>query len=271
MNEQGAGVILSIIYRFTISTGACSIWLLVKYVDWPLIILKRRFRIMKKILVCIIFASLAFNSGGAIAAKKGKQASVPAGLDTTEASHLTFMREEEKLARDVYLTLAALYPDQGVFSRIATRAEQTHTDTMRDKLDQYNLPDPNPETNNLPSSLGVFTGDEWGWYFMDKFALLTAKGGVSELDALYVGAFIEELDMHDIAICPQVMIDRGFSSPCGLAYTDEGALQTAYSALISGSESHLRSYVGQIEAVIGVGNYVAQYLTQAEIDAILER
>jgi len=39
-------------------------------------------------------------------------------LDATEASHLTFMREEEKLARDVYLTLAELYPNQMVFSRI---------------------------------------------------------------------------------------------------------------------------------------------------------
>jgi len=193
------------------------------------------------------------------------------GLDATEASHLTFMREEEKLARDVYLTLADLYPDQRVFNQIATRAEQTHTDTMRDKLDQFNLHDPNPNTNELPSSIGVFTGDEWGWYFTEKFALLTAKGEVSELDALYVGAFIEELDMHDIVVCPQVMIDRGFSSPCGLEYTDERSLQTAYSALVSGSESHLRAYVGQIEAFIGVGNYVAQYLTQAEVDAILGR
>ncbi len=193
------------------------------------------------------------------------------GLDATEISHLTFMREEEKLARDVYLTLAELYPEQQVFSNIATRAEQTHTDTMRDKLDQFNLPDPNPATNELPSSLGIFTGDEWGWYFTEKFALLTAKAEISEQDALYVGAFIEELDMHDIAVCPQIMIDRGFSSPCGLEYTDETALQTAYSALISGSESHLRAYVGQIEAVIGVGNYEAQYLTQAEVDAILGR
>ena len=94
------------------------------------------------------------------------------------------MREEEKLARDVYLTLADLYPDQRVFSRIATRAEQTHTDTMRDKLDQFNLPDPNPRTNKLPSIIGKFTGDEWGWYFKEKFALLTAKGEVSELEAL---------------------------------------------------------------------------------------
>lgn len=41
MNEQGPGVILLIIYRFTISTGACSIWLPVKYVDWPFLKLKQ--------------------------------------------------------------------------------------------------------------------------------------------------------------------------------------------------------------------------------------
>lgn len=226
---------------------------------------------MKKILLCMILVPLAFSTGGAIADKKGERAQKSVGLDSTEASHLTFMREEEKLARDVYLTLADLYPDQKVFGRIATRSEQTHADTMRDKLDQYNLPDPNPKTNELPSSLGVFMGEEWGWYFTEKFALLTAKGEVSELDALYVGAFIEELDMQDIAVCPQVMIDRGFPSPCGLEYTDESALQTAYTSLISGSESHLRAYVGQIEAVIGVGNYKAQYLTQAEVNAILGR
>ena len=193
------------------------------------------------------------------------------GLDATEASHLTFMREEEKLARDVYLTLAELYPNQNTFNQIATRSEQTHTDTMRDRLDHFNLPDPNPNTNNLPDSLGIFTGDEWGWYFSEKFTLLTTKAKESEIAALYVGALIEELDMHDIAVCPQIMIDRGYSSPCGLQYTDEPAIQTAYSALISGSESHLRAYVGKIEAVEGVGNYKAQYLTQEEVDAILGR
>ena len=227
---------------------------------------------MKKLLVYMIFFSLTFSLGGANAAKgKGGGETISTALDAAEASHLTFMREEEKLARDVYLTLAELYPNQRVFSRIATRSEQTHADTMRDKLDQFNLPDPNPDTNNLPDSLGVFTGNEWGWHFTENFLSLTAKGAISELDALYVGALIEELDMHDIAVCPQVMVDRGFSSPCGLEYTDEDALKTAYSALISGSESHLRAYVGQIEAVIGVGNYEAQYLTQAEVDAILGR
>lgn len=215
-------------------------------------------------------ASLMTVAGTAVAAG-GNGGGGSTGLDVNEASHLTFMREEEKLARDVYLTFANMYPGQGVFANIATTSEQTHTDTMRDQLASYGLPDPNPATNNLPSSIGVFTGDEWGWYFTEKFLALTAAGAVGELEALYAGAFIEELDMHDIADCPQVMVDAGYNDPCGLSYTDENGLINAYSSLIDGSENHLRSYVGQIEAFIGVGNYTAQYLSQAEVDAILGR
>ncbi len=195
-------------------------------------------------------------------------------LDAAEETHLIFMREEEKLARDVYLTFASMYPSQGVFSNIATSSEQTHTDTMRDKLAQFNVADPNPDTNNLPASLGVFTGATYGAYFTEKFALLTGWGANSELDALYAGAFIEELDMHDIVECPAVIVemDNGIGEGgCGLNYTDETALINSYNSLVDGSENHLRAYVGQIEAVIGVGNYQAQYLTQAEVDAILGR
>ncbi len=192
-------------------------------------------------------------------------------LDSIEQSHLSFMREEEKLARDVYLTLADYYPNQPVLSNIATGSEQAHTDTVKAKLDQYNVPDPNPDTNNLPASIGVFTGAEWGAYFDSKFKALTGLGQESELAALYVGAFIEELDMKDIGICPQIMIDNGYPSPCGLQYTDETGIQNAYNSLISGSENHLRSFVGQIEAIEGEGTYQAQYLTQEEVDIILGR
>lgn len=192
-------------------------------------------------------------------------------LDATEVSHLTFMREEEKLARDVYLTFSQMYPAQSVFGSIGTMSEQTHTDTMRDKLTQYSLPDPNPDTNNLPGSIGLFYGQEWGDYFSEKFNQLIDKGSVSELDALYVGAFIEELDMNDIAVCPKVMVDAGYPQVCGLNYTDARGLQRSYANLINGSENHLRAFVGQIEAVIGVGNYKAQYLSQADVDAILGR
>jgi len=223
-----------------------------------------------------LLVSLAMISTDLFAGKGGKRGqrgseAVKTMLDRNEASHLTFMREEEKLARDVYLTFAAMYPEQTVFNRIATRSEQTHTDVMRDNLDSYQLEDPNPDTNNLPESIGVFTGDEWGWYFTEKFNALVIQGENSELDALYAGAFIEELDMHDIAVCPEVMVNEGYNNPCGLEYTDESGLINAYRSLINGSENHLRSYVGKIEAIIGVGNYEAQYLSQSEVDKILGR
>ena len=198
---------------------------------------------------------------------------VAGNLDYNEETHMVFMREEEKLARDVYLTLAQMYPTSSVFQTIAQNSEQQHTDTMLSKLVQYGLPDPNPNTNNLPSSIGVFTGPDYGTYFSEKFSYLVAKGSESELDALYVGAFIEELDMHDIIMCPTIITQlKGIAeNQCGLTYTDEKALINSYNSLVSGSENHLRSYVGQIEAIIGVGNYVAQYLPQATVNAILGR
>jgi hypothetical protein len=225
--------------------------------------------VVLSLTITAFVATDAIAKGGKSSGNNSTDSSTP--LDVNEASHLTFMREEEKLARDVYLTFAKRWPEQPVFYNIATKSEQTHTDTMRDKLVQYNVEDPNPDTNNLPESLGVFTGEVWGKYFTEKFTALTDQGNISELDALYAGAFIEELDMHDIADCPEVMTDAGYHDPCGLNYTDEIGLINAYSFLIDGSENHLRTYVGQIEAVEGNCTYEAQYLSQEEVDAILGR
>ena len=195
-------------------------------------------------------------------------------FDYNEETHLVFMREEEKLARDVYLTLADMYPGSSVFQNIAETSEQTHTDTMKAKLDQYGVADPNPDTNNLPAAIGVFTGADYGAYFTEKFNILVNCPANSEHDAQYAGASIEELDMHDIVLCPKAIVeaDNGVGDEeCGLTYTDENPIINTYESLLAGSENHLRSYVGQIEAIIGAGNYVAQYLPQETVDAILGR
>ncbi|HAK59300.1 MAG TPA: hypothetical protein DCO77_02805 [Nitrospiraceae bacterium] len=195
-------------------------------------------------------------------------------LDAGETTHLIFMREEEKLARDVYLTLATLYPDEPSFSTIAEGSEQTHTDTVRDMLEKYGIPDPNPDANILPDSIGVFTGADYGWYFTEKYGALVERGTIGVLDALHVGAFIEELDMLDIVGCPKVIVetDNGIGEgQCGLEYTDESELQTMYTHLLDGSKDHLRAYVKNIETIIGEGNYVAQVLTQEQVDDILGR
>jgi len=193
-------------------------------------------------------------------------------LDKAEQHHLIFMRQEEKLARDVYTSLAGMWPDSRIFVNIGEGSEQTHTDVMRDKLEEFNVDDPEPNTDILPSSIGVFTGELYGSYFNANYQALINKGSQSELDALYVGALIEELDMHDIVECPDIIkdTDNGISD-CGLNYTDEPSLINAYSSLLDGSKSHLKAYVGRIESIIGEGNYEAQILSQDDVNEILGR
>lgn len=192
-----------------------------------------------------------------------------AELDFNEATHLQFMREEEKLARDVYTMLGMMYPNSAVFGRIDD-SEQVHTDKVRQTLEGYGVQDPNTNDN-----LGIFTGEDYGEYFTAKYDALISQAASSELNALYVGALIEELDMLDIQRCPEVILeqDNGIESEteCGLGYTDQSDLQNLYESLIRGSKNHLRGYVRAIEAVIGEGAYAPQLLSQTELDEILVR
>jgi hypothetical protein len=61
-------------------------------------------------------------------------------LSPAEQDGLRFMREEEKLARDVYLTLAAQW-QSAIFANIAA-SEQTHMSSILTLLTRYNVPDP---------------------------------------------------------------------------------------------------------------------------------
>ena len=148
-------------------------------------------------LLCTIpaFGGGRGNGGGAGGGK------VVLTADYNEETHMVFMREEEKLARDVYITLGALYPDAIDFSNIDD-AEQQHTTTVKNKLAKYNIDDPNTD-----DAIGAFTGPDYGWYFTEKYNLLVALGDKSELAALYVVAFIEELDMLDIVQCPREIVE----------------------------------------------------------------
>ena len=190
-------------------------------------------------------------------------------LDYNEQTHLAFMREEEKLARDVYIELSAMYPDHPIFGRIDD-SEQRHTDAVKAMIEKYGLDDPSANDN-----VGVYTGEDYGWYFTGKFSQLVDRASVSELEALYVGAFIEELDMMDINQCPMVIVetDNGINSvtECGKVYTDNTDVANLYASLLDGSDSHLESYVKNIERYIGKGNYRAQVLSQEQVDEILGR
>ena len=162
-------------------------------------------------------------------------------ISTEEIQSVLFMREEEKLARDVYLTLYDQW-NNPVFSNIA-KSEQRHTVAILALIEKYNLTDPALE------EIGLFTNSE----LQALYNTLIARGMTSEIEGLYTGALIEEVDMVDI-----------------LEAIEEAHLSdiiSTYENLLCGSRNHLRAFVGQIESRGIV--YQAQVLSQEAVDAII--
>ena len=164
-----------------------------------------------------------------------------AALSAEEVRTLTFMREEEKLARDVYLTLNETRP-QPVFTNIA-QSEQQHMDAMLALLERHQLTDP-----ALPA-VGMF-GDPKLQALYDE---LVVRGQQSATEALYVGAAIEEIDILDLEKA--------------IAETDQPDLRRSYENLLAGSGNHLRAFVRNIEAQGLV--YRPQHLSAEHLETIL--
>jgi hypothetical protein len=124
-------------------------------------------------------------------------------------------------------------------------------------------------------NVGLFSWGIYGRYFKEKYMVLTSQGTSSPLNALYVGAFMEELNILDINQCPKVIVDisNGINeaSACGMKYTDNPDVLGIYEDLLDESRENLRQLVKDIEQIIGTGNYRAQVLQQDEVDAILSR
>jgi len=172
-------------------------------------------------------------------------------LTQAEIDEALFMREEEKLARDVYDELAAYWlaqvgavPVVNIADNISN-SEQKHMDSMKAVLDCYGLPDP-VDSAETP---GMFINPE----LAQLYTTLTTRGRASQLDALKVGALIEEVDIEDLQESIEISQQ---------AYTD-----AVYENLMCGSRNHLRAFAGQI--IKTEGSYTAQVLDQAMVDAII--
>lgn len=193
-------------------------------------------------------ALLAGNSAAYAAGGKWNQSSqtttteTVSQLTTFETTSLQYMREEEKLARDVYLSL---YNRWGVpiFNNIAS-SEQTHTDTIAGLLEKYNIEDP-----VTSDEIGAFTNPA----FTELFNLLVETGSQSYEAALMVGAEIEELDIADISEQLNVIKKRDITQ--------------VYGNLLEGSANHLRSFYDLI--VQGGFEYTPSHISQEEFDDII--
>jgi len=174
------------------------------------------------------------------AAKRSGFAAAP--LSNGEVQTMQFMREEEKLARDVYRILFAEWGNQ-VFSNISA-SEQSHMDAVGKLLDTYRVADPVSDDR-----VGVFVDPDLQQLFDD----LTSRGAASEIEALLVGAFIEETDMVDLA--------------AAIEQTTHTDIANVYANLLRGSRNHLRAFVSQLESLGLV--YEAQVISAEQLDAII--
>jgi hypothetical protein len=151
------------------------------------------------------------------------------------------MREEEKLAHDVYVALYAAW-GLPVFSNIA-ESETEHTEAILQLLQKYRVDDP---------AAGKAAGEFEDPALQALYDELVVQGRVSAVEGLKVGALIEETDIRDIN--------------SKKAITDNADILKVYDSLLCGSGNHLRAFNQQLLAS-GV-TYVPQVISQAEWDAI---
>ena len=163
-------------------------------------------------------------------------------LSLQEEESLLFMREEEKLARDVYLYLYDIWGEQ-IFLNIS-ESEQQHTDAVLGLIEKYNLPDP---------AAGKAEGEFENLELQGLYDLLTAQGTASLIDALIVGATIEDLDINDLNT--------------QLLFIDNEDITLVYESLLKGSRNHLRAFTSRLTD-LGF-DYAPVYISQEDYDAIV--
>lgn len=170
-----------------------------------------------------------------------ENSNLPALANDTKNS-LLLMREEEKLAHDVYVTL---YEKWGlpIFDNISA-SEQRHTDAVLDLLEARGLSDP---------AAGLGRGEFNNADYAKLYKELVEKGSLSLMDALIVGATIEDLDLYDLDVWMTKITDADIIS--------------VYQNLAKGSRNHLRAFYSQISS--RDGSYKAQFISQQKMDEIV--
>lgn len=139
-----------------------------------------------------------------------------------EAKWLTFMREEEKLARDVYQQLGEKY-NLNVFRNVS-RSEDQHANAVATLLSRYGIKDPAQD-----NPAGVYSDASLNALYSE----LIAKGSVSIKDALEVGVLIEKTDIADLE--------------SAIKETSKLDIKRVYTNLLNGSFNHLEAFETSVE------------------------
>ena len=182
------------------------------------------------------------NGNGSGTGESAQLTTIPVSdLSAEEAAALLFMREEEKLARDVYNQLFTLWGIPS-FQSIAA-SEQTHMDQVKLLMDRYALSDPALDP-------GQFTDAN----LQALYDQLMAQGSLSIADAIKVGATIEEVDIVDLQT--------------RFTQTDNADIQLVYNNLMNGSFNHLQAFANVLVQQTGE-TYQPQYLSADQYQVII--
>lgn len=196
---------------------------------------KIKFIIMKSIMtLLIIILLLGCNDSN-------DETDTHDSLSVQEIEDLQFLKEEEKLARDVYLFSFDLYGHQ-IFNNIS-RSEQMHMNNVTVILEKYNIQDLSFETR------GEFSND----ILQELYNDLTGLASISLEDALVAGATVEDLDINDL---------NNF-----IINTNHQNIKDMYKNLSCGSRNHLRGFNNNLE-YLGV-SYDPQFISLEEFNEIL--
>ena len=162
-------------------------------------------------------------------------------LTDSELASLLKMKEEEKLARDVYAVLAKKWGSQ-IFTNISA-AENNHLNAIVLLLKNYG------STETSIGQAGIFTDAAVQTLYND----LVAKASVSIAEAYKIGALIEEMDIKDLTEA--------------LSGTTNENVTLVFENLLKGSRNHLRAFNRQLTTLGIVSTPV--YISQADYDLIV--
>ena len=162
-------------------------------------------------------------------------------LTSQEIEDLLFLREEEKLARDVYLYSFEKYNLQ-IFNNISN-SESQHMNSVLQLLNNYKIED------TASTEIGVFNNET----LQSIYNQLIEKSNISLLEALKVGGKIEDLDIKDLTL--------------NESNTNNIDLLLVYGSLKCGSRNHLRNFHNQV--LLNNGEYSPEFISLEEFNEII--
>jgi hypothetical protein len=147
--------------------------------------------------------------------------SATAIADDTRTADLSFSRDEERMARDLYTLFGQTY-DAAIFTRIAA-SEQQHFDAVGALLTAYAITDP---------AVGQPAGTYANADVQKLYDQWKAQGLTSVQDAYAVGVALEQTDIADL---------QGI-----LARNADADAQRVFTRLLAASQHHLDAFTNAV-------------------------